>query len=200
MDDNMVLVGLISLLLGLIALFFGYRIFRPVLLSLAFIFGFGLAGTALGDTLTDETTLIVASVVGGVLLALLVNALYFIGLGVLGASAGYVAMVFLLGTGIINVDVSDTVWLVLGAAVGVGVALSARRVIIIALTAFLGAAGAIYGMATIFQSDVDTNLLRDGVPLREITTEIAPAILVVWLVAVLIGVSFQWRTTDEPET
>lgn len=71
---------------GVIACFFGYRLFKVVLAIFGAILGALAASSVLG--VSDTTGMIVAAVVGGLVGAVLLLAAYFVGVALVGAGIG----------------------------------------------------------------------------------------------------------------
>jgi hypothetical protein len=134
--------AVILLLGGLCSCFAGYRIFRFVLAFFGFVVGVLFVSSAMG---TDQTLwMIGASLVGGLIGAVVLFAAYFVGVALIGAGLGAgLAMVLWAAVdrepGIIPV----IIFAVLG-AIG---ALWAQRHVIIVATAFAGAQTAVVGAA-----------------------------------------------------
>jgi Domain of unknown function (DUF4203) len=134
--------AVILLLGGLCSCFAGYRIFRFVLAFFGFVVGVLFVSSAMGS---DQTLwMIGASLVGGLIGAVVLFAAYFVGVALIGAGLGAgLAMVLWAALdrepGIIPVIILA----VLG-AIG---ALWAQRHVIIVATAFAGAQTAVVGAA-----------------------------------------------------
>jgi hypothetical protein len=71
---------------GLVACFFGYRLFKFVLAIFGFILGALAASSVFG--VSDTTYMVVAAIVGGLAGALLLLAAYFVGVALIGAGIG----------------------------------------------------------------------------------------------------------------
>ena len=71
---------------GLLACFFGYRLFKVVLAVFGFIIGALAASSVFGAT--DTTPMVLAALVGGVAGAALLLAAYFVGVALVGAGIG----------------------------------------------------------------------------------------------------------------
>jgi hypothetical protein len=134
--------AVILLLGGLCSCFAGYRIFRFVLAFFGFVVGVLFVSSAMGS---DQTLwMIGASLVGGLIGAVVLFAAYFVGVALIGAGLGAgLAMVLWAAVdrepGLIPVIILA----VLG-AIG---ALWAQRHVIIVATAFAGAQTAVVGAA-----------------------------------------------------
>lgn len=71
---------------GLLACFYGYRLFKVVLALFGFIIGALAASSVFGAT--DTTPMVLAALVGGVAGAALLLAAYFVGVALVGAGIG----------------------------------------------------------------------------------------------------------------
>ena len=125
---------------GLLACFAGYRLFRLVLGFFGFILGAMVTTSTLGEAGT--WTLVVATVVGGLVGATLMIAAYFVGVGLVGAGLAVLGLnVFWR---IFGGD-PPTVVLVVVAVLGALGALSIARFVVIFGTALAGSWTAIIG-------------------------------------------------------
>lgn len=71
---------------GLVACFFGYRLFKFVLGIFGFILGALAASSVFG--VSDTTYMVIAALVGGIVGSLLLLAAYFVGVALIGAGLG----------------------------------------------------------------------------------------------------------------
>jgi hypothetical protein len=195
MDDlTLVVTALFSIGFGLVDCFFGYRIFRLVLSIIGFIIG-----AAIGLALTAESaqlTQILVAVVGGLIGAVLMNALYFLGVVIAGALLGALAANLLLAA--LGVE-PNAIFLVIGAIIGGVVALVLNKLTIILSTAFSGAAGIIYGLSLLIPSLGGFDPLG---ALSRITAERGEPsliLLVAWIILGVAGVGVQYRASEEAE-
>jgi len=78
--------AIVLLIGGIVACFFGYRLFRIVLGIFGFILGALLASSVFGAT--DTGPMVIAAVVGGLLGAGVLLAAYFVGVAIVGAGLG----------------------------------------------------------------------------------------------------------------
>jgi hypothetical protein len=126
--------AIVLLVGGLISCFAGYRVFRVVLGIYGFILGALLASAAVG---TEHTTwVIAASLLGGVIGALIMIAGYFVGVALLGAGIGA------LGASLIWASLGrepGAIVVILFAIAGALGALMLQRYVIVGATAFGGA-------------------------------------------------------------
>ena len=136
--------AVILLLGGLLACFAGYRIFRIVLGIYGFILGVLLATSIVGTESAMWT--VVASIVGGLIGALILIAAYFVGVALIGAGLGAMA--------------ANLIWAAIGgephvlavvvlAIIGALAALALQRYVIIIATAFGGAQTVVVGAAAL---------------------------------------------------
>jgi len=133
-------VAAVLLVGGLLACFAGYRLFRLVLGFFGFILGAMVTTSTLGEAGT--WTLIVATVVGGLVGATLMIAAYFVGVGLVGAGLAVLGLNVLWH--LFGGD-PPTVVLVVVAVLGALGALSIARFVVIFGTALGGSWTAIIG-------------------------------------------------------
>ncbi|MGH9258136.1 MAG: DUF4203 domain-containing protein [Vicinamibacterales bacterium] len=81
--------AIVLLVGGIVACFFGYRLFRIVLAIAGFILGALTASSIFG--MSDTTPMLIAAVVGGLVGAAILIAAYFVGVALIGAGLGAVA-------------------------------------------------------------------------------------------------------------
>jgi hypothetical protein len=137
--------GLVLVVVGVIACFAGYRLFRAVLTIYGFLLGALLAGSLVAPA--NAPTTLVALVVGGLAGALVMFAGYFAGVMLVGASLGALVLrsfwVQLAGT-----DPSSLLVLLFAVA-GAAAAVFAQRVVVILATAFAGAHTTVTGLVAL---------------------------------------------------
>ena len=119
---------------GVLACFFGYRLFKVVLGVFGFIIGALAASSVFGAT--DTTPMVLAAIVGGVAGAALLLAAYFVGVALVGAGIGAL-LVNVIWTQIEG-DPHPAV-VILFSVAGAVVAAWLQRYVIILGTAFAGA-------------------------------------------------------------
>jgi hypothetical protein len=136
--------AIILLLGGLLACFAGYRIFRIVLGIYGFILGVLLATSIVGTESAAWT--VVASIVGGLVGALVLIAAYFVGVALIGAGLG--AMAANLFSAAVGREPHVLVVVVLAIA-GALLALALQRYVIIVATSFGGAQTVVVGAAAL---------------------------------------------------
>ena len=119
---------------GLLACFFGYRLFKVVLGIFGFIIGALAASSVFGAT--DTTPMVIAALVGGIAGATVLLAAYFVGVALVGAGIG--ALVVNLVWTQIEGDPHPAV-VILFSVAGAVVATWLQRYVIILGTAFGGA-------------------------------------------------------------
>jgi hypothetical protein len=119
---------------GVVACFFGYRLFRIVLALFGFIFGALTASSIFGASNTGP--MLIAAGVGGVIGAAVLFAAYFVGVALIGAGLG--ALIAHMAFSALDRD--PTVLAVVFAAIAGSVAaMYLQRYFIIIGTAFVGA-------------------------------------------------------------
>jgi hypothetical protein len=119
---------------GLIAWAAGYRLFRLVLTLNGFIFGAWVTTAMFGAS--DTTLLVFAAVLGGAVGALIMFFGYFVGVALVGAGIGALAVHLLWSR--IGTDPRPVV-VILAAVAGAASAMALQRYVIIISTAFAGA-------------------------------------------------------------
>jgi hypothetical protein len=126
--------AIVLLVGGIVATFFGYRLFRIVLAFAGFMLG-GLAASSIFG-MSDTLSMIVAFGLGGLIGAAIMIAAYFVGVSLIGAGLG--AFVANLAFGM-----SDTLSMIvafgLGGLIGAAITMYLQRYFIIVGTGFGGA-------------------------------------------------------------
>ena len=125
---------LVLLLSGVLACFFGHRLFRVVLALFGFIIGSLAASSVVGSS--NSTYMLVAAIGGGLVGAVLLTAAYFVGVALLGAALG--ATVANLVFALFSREPS-VLMLVLFSTGGAVLSMYVQRYVIIVGTAFAGA-------------------------------------------------------------
>ena len=142
--EALYLIALVSIGLGVVYCFFGYRIFRIILGILGFIGGASVAAAVAFDIFgREQVVLIVAGLVGGIIGAVLMVVLYFIGIFLLGAWLGSLLGVLLTGGGGSTVE---TVIILVLAVIGGVAAVMLQKLMIILSTALSGAWAIVSGV------------------------------------------------------
>ena len=133
--------AIVLILGGTVACFFGYRLFRIVLVIFGFILGAMFASSLFGAS--DTSLMLGAAVAGGLAGAGLLIAAYFVGVALVGAGLGVLA-VHLVSTA--TGRDPDFLIIVLSAVVGSIASMYLQRYFIILGTAFGGAMTLIDGV------------------------------------------------------
>ena len=187
-----VIIGL-SILVGAVQCFLGYRIFKVILGLTGFLIGGALA-SALGYAISQqEVVALLAGLLGGFIGAALLVALYFIGVFLIGALLGGVLGGVLFA--VAGSDPEPAVLLILAVIAGV-IALIFQKFMIIVSTGFGGAFGVVVGITYFTTEAIDpTNLERifrsDGSHLY--------AILLCWIGLGIVGVIVQYKSAPTKE-
>jgi hypothetical protein len=126
--------AIVLLVGGIVACFFGYRLFRIVLAIFGFILGSLAASSIFG--VSDTGPMIVAALVGGLLGAAVMIAAYFVGVALIGAALGAVAANLAFAAG--DRD-PHFLAIVFSCIAGAAAAMYLQRYFIIVGTAFGGA-------------------------------------------------------------
>ena len=202
-------VALIAVAIGLVACFFGYRLFRAVLPVFGFVVGAVVGAQAVflifNEGIFATLLSIVAAVVVGIVFGLL--AYFWWALGIVLAVGG---MGFAIGNALLpalNLDLDIVSWL-LGLAVGAGFALAAivlrlPKAIVIAVTALWGA-GATLGGVLIVLNQIEAEELGYGA----VDAVVSESFIWLLIFLALAGVGAVWQAmttsdvvtiwTDEP--
>lgn len=126
--------AIVLLIGGIVACFFGYRLFRIVLAIFGFILGALATSSVFG--VGDTGAMVVAAVVGGLLGAGIFIAAYFVGVALIGAALGAVVAHVLLAAGDRDPHVLAVIFM---AIVGAAASMYLQRYFIIVGTGFGGA-------------------------------------------------------------
>ena len=188
----LIATALFSIVFGIADCFFGYRVFRVVLSILGFIVGASIGLSLVGPS--TQTTQFVVALVGGLIGAIVINALYFLGIIIAGALLGALLVNLLLAA--LGVE-PNVILLVIGAIIGGAVALVLNKFTIILSTAFSGAAAIIYGL-TLFIPDLG-GFDPLGALSRAERSEPSLILLIAWIILGIAGVGIQYRASEAEE-
>jgi hypothetical protein len=191
-----VAIEIIAIAFGLLNCFFGYRIFRVLLGIYGFVVGAGVGIFVASNLAAGQALwLAVGAVAGGIIGAVLMVLLYFVGVFVVGAFGG-VLLVNAIGA-VTGFAVPTVVVIIAAVVVGI-LALILQRAVLVLLTAFAGAWAAVSGGALLLAG---RSLPAISIIARPATWEQANlpmlAILISWLVLGVVGMSVQFRATRE---
>lgn len=188
-----VFIGL-SILVGTLLCFFGYRIFKFILGLIGFLLG-GALTVAIGYTFSqEEVFVLLVGLVGGFVGAALMVALYYVGVFLIGALLGGIVGTVLYAVAESNPD--PAALLILAVIAGV-IALIFQKFMIIVSTGFGGAWSVVIGMAyyteeVVHISNLEQIFRSEGSHLY--------AILLSWLALGIVGVIVQYRSALTKET
>jgi hypothetical protein len=178
---------------GVIACFAGYRVFRVVLGIYGFILGALLASGLVGTE--HSVWMIVAALVGGVVGSLLLIAAYFVGVALLGAGIGALAVSLIWASLGREPGALVVIFFAIAGAVG---ALALQRYVIIGATAFGGAWTIVVGGLALAGNRLGVDAAARNNVWLAYPMNPAPGnywILLVWLALALTGVMVQLRVT-----
>jgi hypothetical protein len=178
---------------GLLACFAGYRLFRVVLAVYGFILGAAIASSVMGPG--EQTAMIIAAVIGGLIGAVLLNLAYFVGVALIGAAAG----ALLLHTTWAYFATGDphVALVVVCAIAGAVIATNLQRWVIIVATAFGGAWTLIIGVAAVMGNRAAKVAAASSDVWVFYPMNLEPGrrwLLAVWAVLGLVGVAVQSRS------
>jgi hypothetical protein len=181
--------AIVLLLGGIVACFFGYRMFRLVLAIFGFLLGAFAASSLLGQS--DTGWMVAAAAIGGLIGAGILMAAYFVGVALLGAALGAV---------IANLAFSASgrephfLVIVFCSVAGAVAAMYLQRYVIIITTAFGGAWTMIVGSMAL----IGDRAARDAVAANDVWVlyplDPAPGrrwVFYAWTVLSLIGTAVQ---------
>jgi len=181
--------AVVLLLSGIVACFFGYRLFRLVLAIFGFILGALAASSMFGAS--DTAWMVGAAVVGGLVGAGVFIAAYFVGVALLGAGLGAVAANLTF-----SASGQDPHFLVIlfSAVTGAVLSMYLQRYVLILGTGFSGALTLIHGALALVHSRLALpGLGGRGVwvpyPLDPLPGQ--PWVPIAWVVLGLIGTGVQ---------
>jgi Domain of unknown function (DUF4203) len=181
----------LMVLSGLIAWAAGYRLFRLVLTLNGFIFGAWVASSMFG--VGDKTLLVLAALGGGAVGALIMFFGYFVGVALVGAGIGALAVHMFWNR--VGTDPRPVV-VILAAVAGAASAMALQRYVIIIATAFAGAWTLLLSGLPL----VDRGQKLAGTPEVWVLYPLDPSpgrrwVLAAWGLLGLIGVLIQLRFT-----
>ncbi|HYM51895.1 MAG TPA: DUF4203 domain-containing protein [Candidatus Dormibacteraeota bacterium] len=196
---NATVIGFVAIVIGLLACFAGYRIFRIVLPILGFLVGFGV-GAQLATVLFNEPYLAsalswVIAIVVGLLAATIAFVWWYVSVALAIAGLGYA-----IGYGAaVGLGVGGTTAVVIAVALAILFALAAivLRIptgVVIVVSAFWGAS-ALLGGALVLMGRIEPSQLRNGTV--DVVIADSPLLLVIWVVLGVVGIAIQWFTTRE---
>jgi hypothetical protein len=192
-------VGIVAILLGLILLFSGYRFFLFLLPIWGFFAGFALgAGTVtliFGDGFLATVTGWVSGLVAGLVFGLLSYLFYIVGVAFVAGSVGYA-----LGAGVVFAILANAnvIAFVVGLVVAVIVAvltlvLNLQKWVIIALTSFAGST-ALFTSLLLFVGRIELADLGTN-PVQAVISD-SFIWLIAWIVVAVIGFVTQVGSTS----
>jgi hypothetical protein len=176
---------------GLLACFFGYRLFRAVLAVYGFILGALFASSLVAAS--NNTAMIVSALVGGIVGAAIMFGAYFVGVVLVGAGAA--AMVAQGIWASMGREPSQLV-VILFAVVGAIGAWLSQRYVVIGGTAFGGAWTALTGAAVLLAQRGARRPAAPGEAWLAYPLDPAPGqrwFLFAWLALGVAGVAFQLK-------
>ena len=185
--------AIVLLLGGIVACFFGYRLFRLVLAIFGFIIGALLATSIVGTTETGP--LIAAAVVGGLLGAGVLIAAYFLGVAMVGAGLGALIANLAFAAGDRDPHFLVIVFASMAGAVG---AIYLQRYFVIVGTAFGGAWTLIVGAMALIGNEKAMSAAAAGDVWVAYPLDPAPGerwVPIAWIVLGIVGLAVQMGVT-----
>ncbi|MBZ0282027.1 MAG: DUF4203 domain-containing protein [Anaerolineae bacterium] len=176
---SVIIIGLVSIAIGLVSCFYGYAVFRVVLVVLGFLLGYAV-GTALVAGRAELTVLLVG-LGAGLIGAAIMYGLYVLGVMLAGGLFGAnVASALILALNLEGALIP--IIILIGVLIGAVIAYGLNKWMIVIGTAFNGASSIIYGAGLLIPTI--SVLERRGNPIL---------MTVIWLLIGVIGVAIQYR-------
>ena len=195
-----IIVTILVILVGLAALFAGYRLFREFLPAFGFVVGFfagaGFIADLLGDGFLSTLLGIGIGLALGLVLALIAYTWWWLGViivtGGFGFALGYGVLPALgIDIGVVNFLIGLAVGMVFAAA---AVVLRLPRAIVIVESALWGAAAAVGGFLVLI-GQVDVEQLASGTV--EAATDASGLWWLVWLGLAAVGMAAQFASSRD---
>eukprot|EP01094_Clydonella_sp_ATCC50884_P021754 TRINITY_DN486_c0_g1_i1.p2 TRINITY_DN486_c0_g1~~TRINITY_DN486_c0_g1_i1.p2 ORF type:complete len:258 (-),score=118.84 TRINITY_DN486_c0_g1_i1:191-964(-) len=203
-----VVAALICLLFGAVVCFYGYRLFRTLIIVIGFVIGFMICYMILdAHAGLDEWANVLISIVPGILGAILLHMFYQIAVFTVGFLAGFLGMSTLV-VGFLGTYISDDTWfevtsyvvlIVIGIVCGI-LALKFEKLVLVFATAFIGSYGITVAIDYfIYVDDAEFATVVYSVFAGEsvnFSTEwVAWLMLLVWVIICIVGFVFQHKMT-----
>jgi len=185
--------AIVLLLGGIIACFFGYRLFRIVLAIFGFILGALAASSVFG--VSDTVPMMVAALAGGFIGAAILIGAYFVGVALVGAALGAVVANVLFSTGAADPHFLVVVFL---AVAGASLAMYLQRYFLIVGTSFGGAWTIIVGAMALVGNPAALQAAAAGDVWVAYPLNPAPGqrwVPIAWIALALIGAGVQMGLT-----
>ena len=188
----------IYILFGLLACFWGYRIFKVVLGMAGFIIGAYLLGSFTSAYMGGfGVVALIAGFAGGLIGGALFVTLYYFGVFVLGASAGWLFGVLITSAA---GNTMHVLLFVILALIGGILAVMFQRLIITVSTAMLGAWYMVAGAFTFLGSEyTPVKMFSDPDSMTDISDGPGLVLLLSWLALSVSGMIFQYRYGPKKE-
>lgn len=181
--------AIVLLLGGVVACFFGYRLFRIVLAIFGFILGALLASSVFGTS--DTGLMVAAAFAGGLIGAGVLFAAYFVGVALVGAALGAVGANLLFAAG---ERAPHFLAVVFAAVLGAAAAIYLQRYVIILGTSFGGAWTLIVGAMALVGNEAALTAAAAGNVWVAYPLDPAPGqqwVPIAWIALGLVGVGVQ---------
>ena len=184
-------VAVLSILFGVISCFWGYRAFKAVLGITGFIVGAWIAG-GIAATFTGGVGVIavIAAVAGGLITGSIFVTLYYVGVFVVGASAGWIVGAMI--TSAAGNPVHIIVFVILALLGGI-LAVSFQRHILIIATSLIGSWYVVAGSLVLLGSELaDTMIFTVPGDIVIVRGGGQIVVLASWLLLAISGIVFQY--------
>jgi hypothetical protein len=191
-----VILPILLIIFGLLNCFFGYRLFKVMLVLWGFLLGVAVGAIVAGNVTEGQTLwLVVGALVGGIAGAVLLRSLYLVGVFIVGGVAGWL-LANSIGT-LLSFEMPLLV-LIIVAVVGGIAALILQRVAIVLATAIAGGWSIVRGLSLLLTGNEPPSADVSGIAAAEPQVGL-PILIVLGLLAifVIVGAVIQFRTTDK---
>jgi len=186
----------VSILIGALQCFFGYRIFKVILAFIGFVIGAMLGGAGGYAASQEQLVGILCALLGGLIGAALMVLLYFVGVFLLGGllGAGLGALLFVVG----DSEPVPALLLILAVMGGV-VAILLQKLIIIVGTSFAGAWSVVGGFAYFATHRFDPTSIESLEDFIRSKSTLVYVIVLCWIVLGVVGVLVQYLLVPKRE-
>lgn len=195
MDISVLIAALLTFGFGFVNCFFGYRIFSVLLTIWGFVIGALVGAVLFADS--EPLVILIVGAIAGVIGALIVRLLYYVGIFVMGAVFG-----LLIGSSLmllLSIDDSGGIGILvlLAAIIGGLIALALQKLMIILATSFSGAAGMVNGVLMLVPGAYSVTLTGSRLGLIAINPAHTLLATVATIILGIIGVIVQYRAENK---
>ncbi len=205
MEAGNLIVGVLTLIYGIVFCFLGYKFFRILLPLWGFIAGFWISEAFIATLFGDSNSAVIAGwiigLVGGLALAALSYFIYQAALAILGATFGLWLVAAILGWLGMDSRVLVTILALLGAILFAVLTFqkSIQKYLIIIFSALIGATGIVMGLLFLLSPSIFDEFRSGLTPLLPSIVQESLAAALLWIFLALLGVGIQLLITRDKE-